>query len=68
MTITISGLGGRQDVEVDNDATIGSLRELGFIPAGAGVRLAGAQVGDYATVEAGAHYVTTPPAAKHGNR
>lgn len=66
LTITISGLGGRCEHDVPEGTTVGDLRALGHIAQGVGVRQGGVSVEDSTTVVNGGHYVTTPPAAKHG--
>lgn len=66
ITITISGLGGANEVTVPVGTTIADLRAAGHIAEGVGIRQAGLPVGDAVEVVGGGQYITTPPAAKHG--
>ena len=66
ITITISGLSGREEITVPSGTTIADLRATGQIAQGVSVRQAGQEVGDGTELVDGGHYVTTPPAAKHG--
>jgi hypothetical protein len=66
ITITISGLGGRTEVTVPEGTTVADLRATGQVSEGVGVRQAGQEISDSTTLVNGGHYVTTPPAAKHG--
>ena len=66
ITITISGLGGRTEVTVPEGTTVADLRATGQVSEGVGVRQAGQEIGDSTVLVNGGHYVTTPPAAKHG--
>ncbi len=66
ITVTISGLGGRSEVDLPEGATVGDAREAGHIDSGLQVRSAGHPVGDDAALSDGQQLVTAPPAAKHG--
>ena len=66
ITVTISGLGGRSEVDLPEGATVGDARQAGHIDLGLQVRSAGHPVADDAELADGQQLVTAPPAAKHG--
>ena len=68
ITVTVSGLGGRVEVDLPEGATVGDARQAAEVNPGLQVRCAGHSVADDATLADGQQLVTAPPAAKHGAR
>jgi hypothetical protein len=66
ITVTVSGLGGRVDVDLPEGANVGDARNAAEIDPGLQVRTGGRPVGDQSELSDGQHLVTAPPAAKHG--
>lgn len=66
ISINVSGLSGRIELELPSGSTVGDAREAAEVSDGMQVRYGGRAVGDDTPLEDGATLVTAPPAAKHG--
>lgn len=66
ISINVSGLSGRIELELPSGSTVGDAREAAEVGDGMQLRYGGRAVSDDTPLEDGATIVSAPPAAKHG--